>query len=151
MHSTQSAYYYSVTFKLVVLYMINMLITTFFSNLVNYYLINQKSRTFDRFPLNFEEYLFDIFFLLVTNPFVSFFLIFFDHRQGYKYYKRYQIENNEVAVTQAEANLDYENMQIDLSNKYSNIYRFVLFSSGVCFIFPPALIICLFTLCVFYW
>lgn len=42
-------------------------------------------------------------------------------------------------------------MQIDLSNKYSNIYRFVLFSAGVCFIFPPALIICLFALCVFYW
>jgi hypothetical protein len=42
-------------------------------------------------------------------------------------------------------------MQIDLSNKYSNIYRFVLFSAGVCFIYPPALLICLITLTVFYW
>lgn len=42
-------------------------------------------------------------------------------------------------------------MQIDLSNKYSNIYRFVLFSAGVCFIYPPALIFCLLTLAVFYW
>lgn len=42
-------------------------------------------------------------------------------------------------------------MQIDLSNKYSNVYRFVLFTAGVCFIFPPALIITLITLSVFYW
>lgn len=56
-----------------------------------------------------------------------------------------------IAVTQAEANQHYENMQIDLSNKYSNVYRFILFTAGVCFIFPPALIICLFTLSVFYW
>lgn len=40
MHSTQTSYYYSVTSKLVVLYLINMLVTTFFSNLVNYYLVN---------------------------------------------------------------------------------------------------------------
>ena len=42
-------------------------------------------------------------------------------------------------------------MQIDLSNKFSNVFRFVLFSAGVCFIYPPAMIICLFTLIVFYW
>jgi hypothetical protein len=42
-------------------------------------------------------------------------------------------------------------MQIDLSNKYSNIYRFVLFSAGVCFLFPPALFFCLFALSVIYW
>lgn len=27
----------------------------------------------------------------------------------------------------------------------------MLFSAGICFIYPPALIICLFTLIVFYW
>jgi hypothetical protein len=42
-------------------------------------------------------------------------------------------------------------MQIDLSNKYSNIYRFVLFSGGICIIFPPAFILCLFALIAFYW
>jgi hypothetical protein len=64
---------------------------------------------------------------------------------------RYEIENKKYPATQAEANLYYENMQIDLSNKYSNVYRFILFSAGVCFIFPPALIITLITLSVFYW
>lgn len=54
MHSTQSSYYYSVTWKLVLLNLVNMLVTTFFSNLVNYYLINQKSKaSFQRFPFNF--------------------------------------------------------------------------------------------------
>lgn len=150
MHSTQSGYYYSVTSKLVILFLINMLITTFFSNLVTFYLINEKSRTFDKFPLNFEDYLFDVFFLLITNPFISVFLIFFDHRQGYKLYKRFRIERG-MAVTQAEANLDYENMQIDMSNKYGNIYRFVLFSAGICLIYPPALMVCLLSILAFYW
>lgn len=150
MHSSQSAYYYSVTSKLVVLFLINMLVTTFFSNLVTFYLINEKSRTFDKFPLNFEDYLFDVFFLLITNPFISIFLIFFDHRQGYKLYKRFRIERG-LPVTQAEANFDYENMQIDLSNKYGNIYRFVLFSAGICLIYPPALTVCFLSILVFYW
>ena len=134
-----------------VLFLINMLVTTFFSNLVNYYLINEKTQTFDRFPLNFEEYLFDIFFLLVTNPFMSFFLITFDHRQIYKYFKRLRVEKFGEPMTQAEANSYYENMQVDLSNKYGNVFRFVLFAAGTCFIYPPALIICAGSLGIFYW
>lgn len=42
-------------------------------------------------------------------------------------------------------------MQVDLSNKYGNIYRFVLFAGGICFIYPPALIICLASISGFYW
>lgn len=42
-------------------------------------------------------------------------------------------------------------MSVDLSNKYGNIYRFVLFAAGVCFIYPPSLIICLCSISVFYW
>lgn len=42
-------------------------------------------------------------------------------------------------------------MSIDISNKYSNIYRFMLFSAGICCIFPPALIMCLITLIILYW
>ena len=150
-HSSHSSYYSSITSKLVVLFLINMLVTTFFSNLVNYYLINEKARTFDRFPLNFEEYLFDVFFLLITNPFISFFLIFVDHRQIYKYYKRLQIEKFDEPVTQAEANSYYENMQVDLSNKYGNIFRFVLFAAGICYIYPPALMVCAASIAGFYW
>lgn len=64
---------------------------------------------------------------------------------------RYRIEHRNYPVSQAEANLYYENMQIDLANKYTNIYRFMLFSAGVTLLFPPALIICLMTLFVYYW
>ncbi len=105
-YTTQSSYYYETTFKLVVLFMFNMLITTFFSNVASFYFIHADSSTFDIFPLNFESYLFDVFFLLITNPFVSYFLIVFDHRQGYKYYKRRQLENGKTLI-QAEANLYY--------------------------------------------
>ena len=42
-------------------------------------------------------------------------------------------------------------MQMDLSNKYGNILRFVLFSAGVFFIYPPALFICVASISVFYW
>lgn len=53
MHSTQSSYYYSVTVKLVFMYLINMLVTTFFSNLLTFYLIDANSQNLDKFPLNF--------------------------------------------------------------------------------------------------
>lgn len=42
-------------------------------------------------------------------------------------------------------------MQIDLSNKYGNIYRFVLFTAGIGTIWPPSFIICLIALLMFYW
>ena len=95
--------------------------------------------------------MFDVFFLLITNPFISFFLIFVDHRQIYKYYKRFEIEKFDEPVTQAEANSYYENMQVDLSNKYGNIFRFVLFAAGICYIYPPALIVCAASIAGFYW
>ncbi len=106
------------------LYLINMLVTTFFSNLINYYLINKQKRIQDsRFPLNF-----------ISICFI--FLNIFYHRQDYKLSKRYQIEYMNFPAIQAQANLYYQNMQIDLSNKYGNIYGFVLFSVGDCSILP---------------
>ena len=42
-------------------------------------------------------------------------------------------------------------MQIDLSNKYGNIYRFILFGAGISFIYPPALIITVLSITAFYW
>lgn len=42
-------------------------------------------------------------------------------------------------------------MTVDLSNKYGNIYRFVLFSAGITFIYPPALIVCALSIIGFYW
>ena len=42
-------------------------------------------------------------------------------------------------------------MQVDVSNKYGQIYRFILFSAGIACIYPLSFPICFLALIGFYW
>jgi hypothetical protein len=128
-----------------------MLLTTFVANVASFYLIREDEPTFAEFPLNFESFLFDVFFLIATNPIITLFMTFFDHRHIRGLIKRYRISKGWLAVSQAEANVSYENMNFDICYKYGTMYRFLLFSAGIAIIYPLSFFICLFALCSLYW
>jgi hypothetical protein len=52
-YNTYSKLGYQVVSKMVVVFMINMLFTTFAANVASFYLIKEDTPTFDAFPLNF--------------------------------------------------------------------------------------------------
>ena len=78
-----------------------MLFTTFVANVASFYLIREDKPTFDVFPLNFESFLFDVFFLIVTNPIITLLMMLFDHRHLRGMVKKYRISKGGLAVSQA--------------------------------------------------
>ena len=78
-----------------------MLFTTFIANVASFYLIKEDTPTFQAFPLNFESFLFDVFFIIATNPLIYVIINFFDHRHIRALIKKYRISNNYLAVSQA--------------------------------------------------
>lgn len=150
-YTTISKMSYNKVAKMVFIFQINMLFTTFVANVASFYLIREDTPTFAIFPLNFETFLFDIFFLIVTNPIITLFMTFFDHRHIRGLIKKYRISKGWLAVSQAEANISYENMNFDICYKYGTMYRFLLFSAGIAIIYPLCFFICLFAISCLYW
>jgi hypothetical protein len=100
-YTTVSKMSYNKVAKMVVIFQINMLFTTFVANVASFYLIREDQPTFDVFPLNFESFLFDVFFLIVTNPAISLTMTFLDHRHLRGLLKKYRISRGWLAVSQA--------------------------------------------------
>jgi hypothetical protein len=75
----------------------------------------------------------------------------FDHRHYRGLFRRWLIRTHRIAVSQAEANLAFENMNFDICHKYGTAYRFFLFTGGIAIIYPPSLIICFVALGLIYW
>lgn len=127
-----------------------MILTTLFANLISFYLFSSKaSETYPNVPLNFTGLVNDFFFLSATNPLLSCIFTFLDYRYAYRLYKRWSIVNR-LPVTQAEANLYFENQPIDMAQRYSHVLRCVLFTSIVCTVVPNALAISMLVLGLIY-
>lgn len=87
--------------------MINMFFTTLMANAVSFYLIKEDKPTFEGFPLNFESFVYDCFFLMATNPVFAIFLVIFDHRQLRSRIKQSLIKRGYSPVSQGEANQSF--------------------------------------------
>ena len=122
--------------------MINMLFTTFVANVVFFYLVKEEAATFQTFPLNFEGFVFDCFFLISTNPCFTLFLVIFDHRHIRGIIKKYRISHHDIAVSQGQANRSFQNMNFDVTYKVGTIYRFLIFSGGIAILYPLSFFIC---------
>ena len=131
--------------------MINMLFTTFAANVASFYLVKEDKPTFKAFPLNFNAFLYDCFFLIATNPIFSVLLVIFDHRHIRNLIKKYRIGRNSLAVSQGQANKSYENIHFDICHKYSTVFRFVIFTAGITILYPLSILICLAGMCGLYW
>jgi hypothetical protein len=78
-------------------------------------------------------------------------MTFFDHRHIRGLIKKYRIKKGSIAVSQAEANVSFENMNFDICYKYGTMYRFLLFSAGIAILYPLSFFICLFAISSLYW
>jgi hypothetical protein len=80
--------------------MINMFFTTLMANAVSFYIITNDQPNYDGFPLNFESFVYDCFFLIATNPVFSILLDIFDHRQLRNVIKQWRIKKGSLPVSQ---------------------------------------------------
>ncbi|CAG9334203.1 unnamed protein product [Blepharisma stoltei] len=125
-HYTWSTYNKSVTNKLVLALVLNTVGIIIW--------INSESKKDLFLPYGLVN---DILFLLLTDAIVSPLTYIFSPLYLYKVYLRRKIRNQAkkgiIGLTQIEANKIWENPQVDMAQRYSNILKTLL----VCFIFAP--------------
>lgn len=150
-YTRQSKYYYQVTKRLLTTNLINMVLTTLIANVVSFYFFNSKaSETYPNVPLNFTGLVNDFFFISATNPLIGCIFTFLDYRYAYRMIKRWRIIHHRP-VTQAEANLYFEEQPVDMAQRYSHVFRCVLFTAIASPIIPNALLVSIAVLALMYW
>lgn len=149
-YSKQSSYYYYVARRITIVYVGNMIITTLLANVASFYLIAQPTaETYEGIHLNFVGLVNDFFFINATNSFIGILFTFFDYRYIARLIKKWYITKFKL-VTQAEANMCYENQPIDMALKYSHAYRLLLFTAAVSPLIPNAVIISIGVMIIIY-
>jgi hypothetical protein len=98
--TTMSQYFTTVGNQLTNIFMINMLATTYFSNLISFWIISYGESTYPHFPLNFLGLIYDFFFLFITNSYMSSVMSYFDFVWGWRLYWRYRMKK-ELTHTQS--------------------------------------------------
>lgn len=147
---TMSQYFTTVGNQLTNIFMINMLATTYFSNLISFWIISYGESTFPHFPLNFLGLIYDFFFLFITNSYMSSVMSYFDIVWGWRLYWRHRMKK-ELTYTQSEVNTFYEGHPIDLALRYANVNKAILISAAMAPIIPIGLEFTLLALVILYW
>jgi hypothetical protein len=71
-------------------FLINMVLTTLFSNFVIFY--EDSTSTYPNFSIDLVTLVNDFYFLNITNPFLSCVFTFFDYRYLFRIYKRWRLK-----------------------------------------------------------
>jgi hypothetical protein len=150
-YNLKSVEFASVCERLTLVFMLNMVFATFFSNVVSFFLTSPVERaTYSGFPLNFEGLVNDFFFLFITNSYMSSIFNFFDIVWGFRLYKRHRIRSGQLVVSQAEANVTLEGHPVDMALRYANIKKTILFTGAVAPLLPVGLPLSLLALVINY-
>ena len=126
-HSTKTQFFISVTWNLTRAFFMNMCVATFLSNLVTIG-IRQFIKPYE---VNIENLVNDIFFLFITNSYMSSIFNYFDIMWGYRLWQRYRIEKDgdKCVIPQCEVNCLYEGHPVDIALRYANILKTVFFTA----------------------
>lgn len=148
-HLTKTGFFISVTYKLTRAFFLNMVVATFLSNFVAVTL-----RKFIKpYEVNMEGLVNDIFFLFITNSYMSSIFNFFDIVWGWRLFRRYQIEKHgdKCTIPQCEVNYIFEGHPVDMALRYSNILKTVFFTAIYGPVIPIGYVFSFLGLIINYW
>ncbi|EAS05315.2 transmembrane protein, putative (macronuclear) [Tetrahymena thermophila SB210] len=145
-HNVQTKYFVSVGKKLTKMFIVNMVISTLMSNMVNYFISTAKE-----FPFDAQGLMGDFFFLFITNSYIGSIFNVFDIVWGYRLIMRYRAEKDSSTMTQMEANSLFEGHPIDMALRYANVNKTVLFTASVSPFIPIGVPLSIIGLVVTFW
>ena len=148
-HSTKTGFFISVTYKLTRAFFLNMVVATFLSNF-----FTVTIREFYRpYEVNVDGLVSDIFFLFITNSYMSSIFNYFDIVWGYRLWRRHQIEKqgDQCTIPQCEANYIFEGHPVDMALRYANILKTVFFTAFYGPVVPLGYIFSFVGLIINYW
>lgn len=148
-HSTKTGFFISVTFKLTRAFFLNMVIATFLSNFFTVTI----HEFYHPYEVNMETLVGDIFFLFITNSYMSSIFNYFDIVWGYRLWRRYQIEKQgeKCTIPQCEANYIFEGHPIDIALRYANILKTVFFTTFYAPVVPLGYVFSFLGLIINFW
>ena len=152
-HKTQTNFFRSVAYRLTCAMFFNMSITTLLANFLRSQSTFQGSGEVYEFSLT--GLLQDIFFLFITNSYISSIFNFFDILWGVKLIKRIRAEKadqkNTCRLTQEEANTLFEGHPVDMALRYANILKTLFFTGIYAPFVPMGVLFSLFGMVICYW
>ena len=147
-HSTKTGFFIFVAKFLSTLYFFNLAGITLLANFIQ--AIGKPKAG----QLSFSGLIYDIFFIFVTNPFLSSCFSFFDIFHGVVLFKRMKLERKGEfynQTTQAQANLIYENGSCDIALRYANILKLLYFNAMYGVVLPIGFAMSILGLIFNYW
>lgn len=104
LYGTHSKFFKIVARRLSYVFFINMVMTTFFSNLVLFLWNDESDKVL---PLNYDGLVTDFFFLFLTNTYMSSIFNYFDLFFGYKLLKRWRVEKTRNRTGYSDEQLNF--------------------------------------------
>ena len=152
-HKTQTNFFRSVAYRLTCALFFNMSITTLLANFLRSQTTFQGTGAVYEFSLT--GLLQDIFFLFITNSYISSIFNFFDILWGVKLIRRIRAEKadklNTCRLTQEEANTLFEGHPVDMALRYANILKTLFFTGIYAPFVPMGLLFSLVGMVICYW
>lgn len=150
LYGTHSKFFKIVARRLSYVFFINMVMTTFFSNLVLFLWNDESDKVL---PLNYDGLVTDFFFLFLTNTYMSSIFNYFDLFFGYKLLKRWRVEKtrNRTGYSDEQLNFIFEGHPVDMGLRYGNIMKTLFFTAFISPFVPLGTVFSLFGLLICYW
>ena len=152
-HITQTNFFRSVASRLTCALFFNMSITTLLANFLRSKMTFQG--TGEIYILSLTGLLQDIFFLFITNSYISSIFNLFDFVWGVKLLRRVMAEKahqkGNCSLTQEEANSLFEGHPVDMALRYANILKTLFFTGIYAPFFPMGVLFSMLGMIICYW
>jgi len=147
-HNKYSTYEVAVGKWLSLMFFTNMVLTTLLSNVFYYLMFKQSDIKFD-----LKGLIYDFFFLFITNSYMSSIFNIFDLLWVLKLLKRcyLRLTIKQSTYLQYQANNLAEGHPIDLSLRYANVVKTLLFTAAISPFLPIGVFFSLIGLTIMYW
>lgn len=152
-HDTHTDFFKGVGRRLTAVFVFNMSITTILAN-VAHYSGAVHAVSWDYFmKLSVTGLFYDVFFLFITNCYMSSIFNFFDIMWGLKLNKRRKAIKSgpDCKLTQLEANSLFEGHPVDLALRFANVNKTLIFTGLFAPFIPVGLIFSLVGFVIVYW
>ncbi|KRX06630.1 hypothetical protein PPERSA_13109 [Pseudocohnilembus persalinus] len=153
--TTQTSYFIQVGQKLTQMFLVNMILTIFFANLLANILLPEEQNELLNVPIDLINLIGEYFFLFITNSYISSIMSIFDIVYGFRLFQRYILQRNirktNCWASQQDANSIFEGHPIDMALRYANVLKVVLYTLAISVILPIGPPMCLLGLIIIYW
>jgi len=146
-HKTQTSFFVTVGQRISAVLVINMTLTTMLANMAQV-----RSNT-NFFKVSVTGLFYDVFFLFITNSYMSSIFNYFDIMWGVKLYKRYKAIKSGVQckLTQLQAHSLFEGHPVDMALRFANVNKTLIFTGLFIPFIPLGIIFSMIGFIITYW